>query len=204
MESAMKTLPRLFAAALCVTLLSVSPALAATSASTSETKTLPSGLTFTYDAQHDQILASGMQMKAHPLAATPTISPTTGTVTVTLNIKRVSHFHERTAIHCSLTIIGGELDLTNGIFDGGIETANGIATDDGAGNSTCKLTIPYSWSLVPDPSATEGLILAIGASAIGHDEWSAPQVLRSTLQVGGPEPLPANGATATYVFDVAL
>jgi hypothetical protein len=202
-ESAMKTLARIFAAALCVMSLGLAQASAATSAATGGTKNLPSGLSFTYDAQHDQILANGLQLKAHSLAS-PTIPPTTGTVTVTLNIKIVSRFRDRAAIHCSLTLIGGELDLTNGLFDGGIETANGVAAPDGSGEATCTLKIPYSWSLVPDPTATNGLILAIGASAVHKDDGSDSQILRSTLQVGGPENLPSNGGTATYVFDVAL
>ena len=200
----MKTFARLFAAILCAMPLCVAQASAATSTPASGAKTLPSGLNFTYDAQHDQIVANGLQLKAHSLT-TPTIPPTTGTITVTLNIKLVSHYRERTEIHCSLTVIGGEIDLTNGLIDGAVETANGTGqVDREGGSATCKLTIPYSWSLVPDPSATAGLILAVGASEVVSNGSTSTDVLRSTLQVGGPEPLPTDGGKSSFVFDVAL
>jgi hypothetical protein len=199
-ESAMKTSPRLFAAALCVMSLGVAQALAATSA-TSGSQKVPSGLSFSYDAQHDQISASGVSALT---MASPTITPTTGTINVTINIKLVTHFRRNTAIHCSLAAVGGQLDIVNQGIDGAIETVNGVATPDGSGSAVCKLTIPYSWSLPPDPIAVNGLILAFGASATQHEAWQDPVVQRSTLQVDGVESLPANGGTVSYVFDVAL
>jgi hypothetical protein len=196
----MKTSPRLFAAALCVMSLGVAQALAATSA-TSGSKNVPSGLSFSYDALHDQISTSGV----HPLAmATPSVTPTTGTINVTINIKLVTHFSHRTAIHCSLAVVGGQLDIVNQGIDGAIELANGVATDDGSGSAVCKLTIPYSWSLPPDPIAVNGLILGFGASAAQRENIQDPVVQRSTFQVDGVESLPANGATTSFVFDVAL
>jgi hypothetical protein len=195
----MWTSPKLLAAVLCVALIGAAHAFAAT---TPSTKNLPAGLSFTYDTQHDQINANGVQMNAAPLAS-PTIPPTTGTITVTINIKVVSHFRAGTEYHCSLTVIGGAIDTTSIIFGGGIETANGVATPDGTGVVVCTLTIPYSWTIPPDPAAVNGLILAFGASAIsGHD--SQKQVARSTLQVDGVEPLPANGGSQSFVFDAAL
>ena len=196
----MKTSPRLFAAALCVMSLGVAQALAATS-STGGSKNIPSGLSFSYDAQHDQINASGVRALT---LATPTITPTTGTINVTINIKLVTHFRHQTAIHCSLTVVGGQIDIVSQGIDGAIETANGVATADGSGSAVCKLTIPYSWSLPPDPIAVNGLILAFGASASQREASQDPVVQRSTLQVDGVESVPANGGTASYVFDVAL
>ena len=196
----MKTSPRLFVAALCVMSLGVAQAVAATS-STSGSKKLPSGLSFSYDAQHDQISASGVSALT---LASPSITPTTGTISVTINIKLVTHFRRNTAIHCSLAAVGGQLDIVNQGIDGAIETANGVAAADGSSYAVCKLTIPYSWSLPPDPIAANGLILAFGASATQRENGQDPIVERSTLQVDGVESLPANGATTSFVFDVAL
>ncbi len=196
----MKTFPRLFAVALCVMSFGLAQALAATPANSSSKK-VPSGLSFSYDAQHDQISASGV----HGLAmSTPTVAPTTGTVVVTINIKLVTHFRRRTAISCSLAVVGGQVDEVNQGINGGLEIASGVATDSKAGWATCTLTIPYSWTLPPDPEAVSGLILAFGASAKQHESFEDPVVQRSTLQVQGVGALPADGATIAYTFDVAL
>jgi hypothetical protein len=210
----MKAILKLVVVTLCAVTFGAAQVSAATSGTSSgtgsgtssETKNLPSGLTFNYDAIHDQINAAGLQLKPAALAS-PSVAPTTGTVTVTINIKIVSHFRNWTSYHCSLTVVGGEIDIVNGAIAGGMETANGIATPAGAGEAVCTLTIPYSWSIVPDPAAVNGLILAFGASAVdgrGNGNGSTVQVLRSTLQVDGVESLPANGSTSTFVFDVAL
>src|SRR5664280_1206134 len=126
---------------------------------------VPASMSFAYDAQRDQVNASGVQLKPSVLA-TSAVTPTTGTITVTININVASHFARNTAYHCSLTAIGGEIDTSNGTVAGGIETANGVARWNGPGTAACTLTIPYSWTLVPDPAANTGLILAFGVSAI--------------------------------------
>ena len=197
----MKTFPRLFAVALCVISFGFTQALAATSA-TGGSKNVPSGLSFSYDAQHDQISASGVHALTMP--STPTIPPTTGTITITINIHLVTHFRHHTAIHCSLAAAGGQIDQVNLGINGGIETISDIAKESSSGWATCTLTIPYSWTLPPDPEAVSGLVLAFGASARQHESQEDPLVERSTLQIEGVGPLPANGATTTFTFDVAL
>jgi hypothetical protein len=200
LESAMKTFARLFAAALCVISFGLTQALAATSA-TGGSKNVPSGLSFSYDAQHDQISASGI----HALTmSTPTLPPITGTITVTLNIHLVTHFRHHTAIHCSLAAAGGQIDQVNLGINGGIETASDVAKMSSNGWATCTLTIPYSWTLPPDPEAVSGLVLAFGAHARQHEDMEDPTIERSTFQIEGVGPLPANGATTTATFDVAL
>jgi hypothetical protein len=172
------------------------------------------GMSFSYDAQHDQIVPGGVQLKPH---ANLNITPTTGTIVVAVSINAVSHFEKGTSYHCSLLVIGGEIDQTNGVISGGIETTNRTAK-----KGICTLTIPYSWILPMDPAAGSGIILAVGVSAIApvdkghgdgdhgegdHEEGSQAgggTVQRSTLQVGGVDSLPANGATTTFAFEIVL
>lgn len=161
-------------------------------------------MSFNYDALHDQVNASGVQLKPSALTASA-VAPTTGTIAVTINISVVSHVSKGTTYHCSLTAIGGEIDTSNGTVDGGIETANGLAKWNGPGTLSCTLTIPYSWTLPLDPSADTGLILAFGVSAVsGGSQNTAGVVERSTLQLDGIENLPANGATSSFAFGVTL
>jgi len=170
------------------------------SASTNST----GGLNFAYDAQHDQITGSGFQLSTNTVKANAT-APTTGTVNVTINIKQVSHFAKGTTFHCSVYLLGGIIDLTNGLVDGGVETAYGVGKTSTAGASACTLSIPYSWTLAHDPYGDTGLILAFGASAVGaHTAGEHGDVYRSTLQIDGIENLPASGSTVSYAFDVAL
>ena len=157
-----------------------------------------SPISFSYDAQHDNVIPSGVQLK--PAAVSDiSITPTTGTVVVTINITAVSHFRRETRYHCALTVLGGELDTTNAIVSGGIDTAAGVAKWNGSNTLSCTLTIPYAWTILPDPAATRGAALAFGVAAI--DDGT---VVRSTLQVDGVEPLPPNGTTPTFAFNVTL
>lgn len=162
---------------------------------------LPGSLNFNYDAQHDSVTASGVQIK--PSVKSNLLSPTTGTVSVTINISAVSHFTHGTQFHCSLTLIGGILDLSNGAVVGGIETANGVASYTGPGAATCTLTIPYSWTIPPDPAASSGLILAFGVAAVSSHEGNSV-VERSTLQLDGIENLPPSGTVSSYTFGATL
>ncbi len=157
------------------------------------------GISFSYDAQHDQVIANNVQLKATPMAA-PTVAPTTGTLVVTINITDVSHFVKGTSYHCSVAAIGGELDTTNGVVSGGIDTAFGIAHWTGSSMLSCTVRIPYSWAILPDPAATRGALLAFGVAAV----TPSGAIEHSTLQVDGVEPLPPSGATSTFTFDVTL
>ncbi len=170
-------------------------------------------MSFSYDAQHDQIVPNGVQLKAN--AANIPVTPTTGKIEVTVNINAVTHFEKGTKFHCSLLVIGGEIDTTDGVVGGGIETTNGVAK-----KGVCTLTIPYSWIIPPDPGASSGMILAVGVSAVeggdgghqGHDVEangmgsgnSLATVVRTSLQVGGVEALPPNGTTTSISFDIVL
>jgi hypothetical protein len=149
-------------------------------------------VSFTYDAQHGQIAATGMQMQPH--AANISITPTTGKIVVTVHINAETHFVTGTQFQCTLLAIGGELDTTDAVVGGGIETVNRTAS-----NNVCTLSIPYSWIVPPTSGASTGLILAVGVAAV-----SGGTVSRSTLQVGGVEGLPPNGSTTSLTVDVVL
>lgn len=187
-------------AALCV--LSLAAADAQTSLPKSPGAPEESPMSFHYDAQHDQVIANGVQLKPSATGAV-SLTPTTGTLVVTINITALSHFRHGTTYHCSLTAIGGEVDTTNAVVSGGIETAFGIAKWNGVNTLSCILTIPYEWTLVSDPAATRGALLAFGVSAVAPPS-DGGAVQRSTLQVDGIEPLPPSGATSTFAFNVTL
>lgn len=195
----MRCSPTLLAAALCA--ISVTTVSAQTTSSTTLRK-IPSSMSFSYDAEHDQLSANGVQVMPS-IKSNASVTPTTGTIMVSLNINLASHFARGTSVHCSVMAIGGMLDLSNGTVDGAIETVNGIAMSNGSGAATCVLSIPYSWTLPPDPTAQTGLILVFGASAQWPHEDHAT-VLRSTMQLDGIENLPASGTTSKYAFDVTL
>jgi len=157
------------------------------------------GLSFAYDAQHGLINATGVQLSAVSRKSS-TVTPTTGTITVTINTKIVSHFGTNETYHCSVYAVGGVINLLTGTVDGGVETANAFARITSPGTATCTLKIPYSWTLSQSSGGDSGLILAYAVGAVTPQS----EVQRSTLQVDGIENLPANGTTSTYTFDVEL
>ncbi len=181
---------------------------------THNTKSKFGAMSFSYDAQHDQIVANGVQMKARSNAVP--IPPTTGKIVVTVNIHVESKFDTDTQLRCTLLVIGGEIDTTDGVVGGGIETASSVAKKD-----VCILTIPYSWVIPPDSGASSGMILAVGVAAVdpleqtgdkhgdkkgknqdnNEDEGTVP---RTTLQVGGVDSIPPNGTTTSISFDIVL
>jgi len=159
-------------------------------------------MSFSYDAEHGQINTSGIQLGATPEAKT-SAPPYTGTVNVTINIRVASDFKRGTLYHCSASAVGGELNQDTGLVAGGLETANGFARWAGPGMATCVLNIPFAWSLPRGLPADTGLVIAFGVRAVS-DEFGHKNVQRSTFQVDGVAPLPPNGSTSKFVFDVTL
>ena len=190
----MRLFPRLAIALFCA---------ASTLAAHAQQSTLALGhgqaVSFAYDAAQGQISTSGLQLNPSKAKANA-VTPTTGTIDVTLTIATVTRFPRNTQFRCTVTAIGGILNLNNGTVDGGIETVSGVATAAAGGGLTCSLAIPYSWTLPAGAGAQSGLILAyaVGATNV-HD---GP--IRSSLQLDGIENLPANGATSNFAFDVTL
>jgi hypothetical protein len=199
----MRHVPKLVAAVLCaIALLAAQSQTAINHPKSTAAAAIPSGMSFHYDAQHDQVIADGIRLKPSAMGA-PSIAPTTGTLVVTINITALSHFIRGTTYHCSLTAIGGVLDTDNAVVSGGIDTAFGLARWNGVNTLACTLTIPYEWALLPDPAGDRGALLAFGVSAVAPaSEGGAVQ--RSTLQVDGVAPIPPNGATSTFTFNVTL
>jgi len=155
------------------------------------------GLSFAFDAQHGQLNASGFAVKATPSSANAV--SVTGTIEVTIKIDLVSKFKRDVEFPCAVTVIGGEIDTTNLVVDGGIETASGVAVVS-SGTATCTLAIPYTWTLVKDPAAGGGMVIAFAAAGVNR----TGATLRSTLQVTGVEPIPASGATSKFTFAASL
>lgn len=197
----MRISPRQLAFALCVASTCAALAQDATPSrlpSQAGASGVPDGVSFAYDAVHGQITAGGLKLT--PSVKTPTVSPVTGTIVVTVNIKIVSHFEGGTTYHCSVYAIGGAIDLRTATVDGGIENVNTFAVPPTGGSTSCTMTIPYEWTLAQGRGTDSGLILAYGVGAINpHSE-----VQHSTLQVDGIENLPANGTTQKFTFDVVL
>jgi hypothetical protein len=162
-----------------------------------------SGINLSFDAPHGQLTASGYAVRnqAAPTSGTATV---TGTVTFVITINLVSKFNANSQIPCGAIVIGGEVDLSTPVVDGGIDTVSGTATIDGkAKTATCTLSIPYEWTLVPDASAAEGLLVGFAAASVDHDH-DHDVTRRSTIQLGGPLPLPPSGTTTTLAFTTSL
>jgi hypothetical protein len=164
----------------------------------------PAGLSFSFDAQHGQLTASGYTMKVSPKAGST--SSVSGTVKVTLHITEVGNLANGTKTSCGAAAIGGEVDATTLTVDGGIETASAPATIEplptpaGITYWTCTLTIPYEWTLAGGAGADEGLFLVFAAAAVTPNGT----VPRSSIQFNGVNPLPSNGSEATYSFNLTL
>lgn len=173
-------------------------------ASSSPTRT-PSSLSVAFDAVHGQLTASGyaVRSQATPMSGTSSV---TGTLNITITINLVSNLGPNARIPCGAIMLGGEVDLSTPVIDGGIETASGRAMVDWkARTATCTLSIPYEWTLISDTSATEGLIVGFAAAIVDHDDHGDHDVTRrSTTQIGGPLPLPPSGTTTTLAFSTTL
>jgi len=168
-------------------------------ATATQTKT-PGGLSLAFDAVHGQLTASGLAVRPKPLIVSPGTS-VTGTVNITVTINLVSQFHHGVRIPCGAILIGGEIDTSVPVVDGGIETVASLASVDAkTKTATCTLSIPYEWTLATDASASSGLIVGIAAASVGWGDVTE----RSTIQIGGPIALPASGTTTTLAFTTTL
>lgn len=161
----------------------------------------PAGLSLSFDALHGQLTASGLAVRPHPLTTPTGASSVTGTVNLTITINLVSRIGHEARIPCAAIVIGGEADTSTPIVDGGIETDSREAMIDWkTKTATCTLSIPYEWTLVTDPSAGEGLFVGFAAAEVNHFDVTG----RSTIQIGGPLPLPPTGTTTTLAFTTTL
>jgi hypothetical protein len=169
-------------------------------ASTAKTQA-PSGLSLSFDALHGQLTASGFAVRPHPLQTPTGTSSVTGTVNLTITINLVSKIGHDARIPCAAILIGGEADTSVPVIDGGIETASGDAMVDWKSKTaTCTLSIPYEWTLITDASAGEGLFVGFAAADVDQRD----NTKRSTIQIGGPLPLPPTGTTTTLAFTTTL
>jgi hypothetical protein len=162
----------------------------------------PSGINLSFDAQHGQLTASGYAVSSQTTPGSGATS-VTGTIVLSITINLVSKIGDSDRIPCAAIAIGGEVDLSTPVIDGGIDTASSFASvDKKAKTATCTLSIPYEWTLISDPSAAEGLIVGFAAASLDHDHSDSTR--RSTIQIGGPLPLPPSGTTTTLAFTTTL
>jgi hypothetical protein len=169
--------------------------------SSSPTKT-PSGINLSFDAQHAQLSASGYAVSSQT-SSIPGTTTVTGTINLTITINLVSRIGDDDRVPCGAIVIEGEVDLSTPVVDAGIETASNYATvDRRSRTATCRLSIPYEWTLVTDASATEGLLIGYAAASVDHDHWDTTR--RSTIQLGGALPLPPTGTTISLAFTTTL
>jgi hypothetical protein len=124
-------------------------------------------------------------------AELPASVTVTGTITVTLTItiKTVGI----TNVNCSTNVSVLDAQTTTPIF--WAETANLAATGTGS-TRTCKLTIPYSWSLVT--ASTDNMSTSYSVFATGTESRSSS---RSPLDV---RKVPASGATTALTAAVTI
>lgn len=170
---------------------------------TTPTRT-PSGINLSFDALHGQLTASGYAVKSSTTQGSGTTS-VSGTINLSITINLVSKISGDTRIPCAAIAIGGEVDLSTPVIDGGIETASSFAMVDGkTKTATCTLSIPYEWTLVTDPSAADGLVIGFAAAIVDHDHDRDDMTRRSSIQLGGPLPLPPSGTTTTLAFTTTL
>lgn len=138
-----------------------------------------------------------------PLATDEIVDPATfttfgGTVTVTLTITVKST--ALTVFTCEANV-SVEDNISSGVPRGYTESATAAATGTGT-TRTCKLTIPYAWSLATHASdSMSTLYFAFGS---GTSTTGADTSLSSSLISLDTRLIPANGATTALVAAVTL
>jgi hypothetical protein len=138
-----------------------------------------------------------------PSATDEVVDPATfttfgGTITVTLTITVKST--ALTVFTCSAEV-SVEDNVSSGNPRSLAESATATATGTGA-TRTCKLTIPYAWSLAThasDSMSTGYFAFGNGASTTGADTSRSSSVLFLDTR-----PVPANGATTALTAAVTL
>jgi hypothetical protein len=127
--------------------------------------------------------------------ATFTTFTGTVTVTLTLTVKTTS----LTAFSCTIDV-SVEDNLTGG---GRSYTEGGTASATGTGTTrTCKVTIPYSWSLAThatDSMSTTYFVFGTGTSTTGADTQRTSGLISLDTRL-----VPANGASTTLTAAVTL
>jgi hypothetical protein len=163
----------------------------------------PSGINLAFDALHGQMTASGYAVRSAAVPASG-VTAVTGIINLVITINLVSKLGSNPQIPCGGILIGGEVDLSTPIVDGGIDTVSGNGTVDWkARTATCTLSIPYEWTMPTDAAATGGLIVGFAAASVDHDH-DHDMTRRSTIQLAGPLPLPPTGTTTNLAVTTSL
>jgi hypothetical protein len=133
-----------------------------------------------------------------------TVSPTTGTVHVTFNIKLVTAFAKGTVLLCTATVSGTSVSTTVGTQNYYEETATGSVTISGT-TATCTAVIPYSWSLAAASSTTVDSFSGTYSVTAESTATTPGAVTRSSsANLFSATKIPASGTTSSYTVNVTL
>jgi len=132
-------------------------------------------------------------------------APTTGTVTLTLNITVKSKFPTGTSrtIVCSSELTESTISTSFTSSSMNIENASVNATGSGT-TYTCTVSIPYSW-ILPSSSYSTSLTGDYTVEVVNTANTAAPALLRyhaSDFMVLSK--IPANGVITSYTLNVTL
>jgi hypothetical protein len=142
----------------------------------------------------------------HALAAVvpDAVSPTTGTVHVTFNIKLVTTFAKGTLIECSASVSGSSVSTTAGTDTFYEETGTDSVAISGT-TATCTAVIPYSW-LVPASSSTvvDSFSGTYSVTAVASPVAAGAVTRSSSSSLFSTTKIPASGTTSSYTVNVTL
>jgi hypothetical protein len=133
-----------------------------------------------------------------------TVSPTTGTVHVTFNIKLVTTFAKGTVLGCTASVSGTSVNTTTGTDNYYEETATDSVAISGT-TATCTAVIPYSWLLAAASSTTVDSFsgtYSVTASATAATPGAVTRNSYSNLF--SATKIPASGTTSSYTVNVTL
>lgn len=133
-----------------------------------------------------------------------TVSPTTGTVHVTFNIKLITTFAKGTVLGCTASVSGTSVNTTTGTDNDYEETATDSVAISGT-TATCTAVIPYSWLLAAASSTTVDSFSGTYSVTAAATSATAGAVTRSSYSnLFSATKIPASGTTSNYTVNVTL
>jgi hypothetical protein len=154
------------------------------------------------------------------LAAASTTAPTTytGTIDVNFTVKLISAVPKGALLRCSGNV-GLEYEVEEkistleiGLSVGLLESTENVDAAVSGSTATCKLTIPYSWTVPASTSSStvtiQEIVGSVGISEDVLDSVTGVNVLRvvrsTSVELAGPTTIPADGTTTTLSASTVL
>jgi len=133
-----------------------------------------------------------------------TVTPITGTVHVTFNIKLVTAFAKGTVLQCTASVDGTSVNTTSGTDNYYEETATDNVAISGS-TATCTAVIPYSWLFTAASSTTVDTFSGTYSIAVIAAAGTAGAVTRgSSSNLFSATKIPASGTTSNYTVNATL